>query len=212
MEVAKEPTHFIFNRFGEHPKVMMQFHTLEGAPFDWTVDRDANTKSSWHLAYENNLIVAEKENEFIREWYELFLKFTVSSFQDTEKKMIECRTNDMRWTSPYDRYLTAMDSLKAVIGCRQVLVENDPALYKNAADYYKIWSFNGFTGLQKFRYYNDYTFAYGGAINNDPEAIYRLSIDFNDATIGRVYKGIKMYSWNIRFLNAYLKKYHGNKF
>lgn len=125
--------------------------------------------------------------------------------------MIECRTNDMRWTNPYDRYLTAMDSLKAVIGCRQALVEKDPA-FKNAADYYKIWSFNGFTGLQKFRYYNDYTYAYGGNINNDPEAIYRLSIDFNDATIGKVYKGIKMYSWNIRFLNTYLERYHSNKF
>lgn len=104
-----------------------------------------------------------------------------------------------------------MDSLKAVIGCRQALVEKDPS-FKNAADYYKIWSFNGFTGLQKFRYYNDYTYAYGGNINNDPEAIYRLSIDFNDATIGKVYKGIKMYSWNIRFLNTYLERYHSNKF
>ena len=64
-----------------------------------------------------------------------------------------------------------MDSLKVVLGCRQKSIQNEQGKYqgiKNAADYYKLWSFNGFNGLQKFRYYNDYTFSFNGQINNDP--------------------------------------------
>lgn len=38
LEVAKEPAHLFYNRFGEVPKVLMQFHCLEGAPFDWKID------------------------------------------------------------------------------------------------------------------------------------------------------------------------------
>ena len=38
----------------------MQFHPIEGTPFSWQVDEAANTKSTWHLAYESNLIAAEK--------------------------------------------------------------------------------------------------------------------------------------------------------
>jgi hypothetical protein len=215
VEVAKEPTHRFFNRFGEHPKVMMQFHSLEGAPFNWEVDEAANTKATWHLAFENNMIIAEKDNEFIKEWNDLFHEFTTSPFAKTETKMIECGTNEYRWTHPHDRYLTSMDALKAVVGCRQKQVLSDPGKYaniKNAADYYKIWSFNGFNGLQKFRYYNDYTFAYGGQINNAPEAMYRVSIAFNDATIGTVYKGIKMYSWNIHFLNVFMEQNRHDNF
>lgn len=89
-----------------------------------------------------------------------------------------------------------MDALKTVIGCRQKMIEAEPSKYssvKNAADYYKVWSINGFTGLQKFRYYNDYTFSFNDDIDNDPHSFYESSIEFNDATIGKVYKGIKLY-------------------
>lgn len=108
-----------------------------------------------------------------------------------------------------------MDALKAVIGCKQKQIKSEPQKYENiynAADYYKIWAFNGFNGLQKFRYYNDYTFSFNGAIDNEPHALYKSSIPFNDATIGKVYKGIKMYSWNIHFLNIYLNNNRHNNF
>jgi hypothetical protein len=88
-----------------------------------------------------------------------------------------------------------METLNAVIGCRQNSIIAEPSAYsgiKNAADYYKIWSFNGFSGIDKFRDFNDYTFGTG----NDLQTFYRLSIDFNDATIGKVYKGFKMYAVN----------------
>jgi hypothetical protein len=143
----------------------------------------------------------------------MFHKFSMSRYQQTEDKIMECNIYDYKWTTQYDRYLTVMDALKAVIGCRQNSIIAKPSAYpgiKNAADYYKIWSFNGFNGLQKFRYYNDYTFSYGGAINNDPEGMYRLSIDFNDATIGKVYKGFKMYSRNIFYLNQFLANNYNN--
>lgn len=108
-----------------------------------------------------------------------------------------------------------MDSLKAVIGCRTKQIQASPSQYPNirhGADYYKIWGFNGFTGLQKFRFYNDYTFAFGGAVNNAPEAFYRISIAFANATIGPVYKGIKMYGFNIQSLNMFLSQYRHNEF
>lgn len=84
----------------------------------------------------------------------------------------------------------------------------------HAGDYYKLWSFNGFTGLQKFRYYNDYAFSYNidGFINNDPQGTYILSTKYNDEVIGKVYKGIKMYSWNVHFLNIFLMNNRGNNF
>jgi hypothetical protein len=28
VDIAKEPTHYIFNRYGETPKVLLQFHSL----------------------------------------------------------------------------------------------------------------------------------------------------------------------------------------
>jgi starvation-inducible outer membrane lipoprotein len=52
-----------------------------------------------------------------------------------------------------------MDSLKSVIGCRQKDIEQYPSKYPGiqyANDYYKLWAFNGFTGIQKFRAYNNY--------------------------------------------------------
>ena len=108
-----------------------------------------------------------------------------------------------------------MDSLKAVIGCRTKLIQAQPNQYpniKHGADYYKIWGFNGFSGLQKFRFYNDYAFAFGGAVSNAPEAFYRVSMAFDNATIGPVYKGVKMYGFNIQSLNQFLNQNRGNEF
>jgi hypothetical protein len=73
-----------------------------------------------------------------------------------------------KWSNKNNRYLTAMDSLKAVLGCKQNDINNNKDKYANitnAADYYKIWGFNGFTGIQKFRSYNNYANAYNSFYN-----------------------------------------------
>jgi len=41
---------------------MLQFHPFEGGMFNWTIDTKANTKVNWHLSYENNFIIAEKNS------------------------------------------------------------------------------------------------------------------------------------------------------
>jgi hypothetical protein len=61
-----------------------------------------------------------------------------------------------------------MDALKAVLGCKQNDINNNKDKYgkiAHAADYYKLWGFNGFTGIQKFRFYNNYANAYNGIVN-----------------------------------------------
>lgn len=71
--------------------------------------------------------------------------------------MKDCNTFSHKWTTKHNSYLTCMDSLKAVIGCRQMDIQNYPEKYKgivNANDYYKLWAINGFTGIQKFRHFN----------------------------------------------------------
>jgi len=68
-EVSKEPTKYFFNRFGDVPKVLMQFHPIEGGPLDWTVDETSNTKAAWHLAFESNFLAADKDSELVKEWF-----------------------------------------------------------------------------------------------------------------------------------------------
>lgn len=48
----------IFNRYGELPRVLMYFHPHFGTAFDWTYDKEANTKRLMVSAYENNLLIA----------------------------------------------------------------------------------------------------------------------------------------------------------
>jgi hypothetical protein len=86
---------------------------------DWTVDEKANTKVTWHLAYESNFLAADKDSEFVKDWFDLFLYFVKSPYPDTETKMKECNMVSHKWTNQWDRYLTVMDSLKAVLGCKQ---------------------------------------------------------------------------------------------
>ena len=58
-----------------------------------------------------------------------------------------------KWTSPENKYLMVMDSIKHVVGRRQKILEQQQDLmYKSSSDYYKIWSFPGqMVGQLKFR-------------------------------------------------------------
>lgn len=74
INIGRYPSEFIFNRYGELPKVFMLFHPHYGSPFSWKIHPQLNIKVCWHLAYENNLIIAEKGSELITEWFELFME------------------------------------------------------------------------------------------------------------------------------------------
>jgi mannosyltransferase OCH1-like enzyme len=58
INISQYPSQYIFNRFGKHPKVLMQFHPQYGGVFDWSFNKKANTKVQWLLPVENNFIAA----------------------------------------------------------------------------------------------------------------------------------------------------------
>lgn len=200
-DIAKEPTKYVFNRFGDVPRVLMQFHPIEGGLFDWQWHPSEDTRTQWHLAVESNFIAAEPRSEFVREWFDMMVHFALSTFNETVAKMAECGCEKFVWCTEEDRYLTVMDALKAVLGCRQKDIDENPGKYvskegeiRHANDYYKLWVFNGFTGIQKFRHYNNYANPF--RINRKSEYNYLLferSEDYVEQVYGPIYKAIKIY-------------------
>ena len=51
VNIAREPSQYIYNRYGKLPRLLMTFHPWYGNPADWTVDPRVSTKKSWQLAY-----------------------------------------------------------------------------------------------------------------------------------------------------------------
>jgi hypothetical protein len=61
INIGKYPSEFVFNRFGELPKVFVFWHPYYGgSPGDWRISEKYNSKSQWHLGYENGFIAADK--------------------------------------------------------------------------------------------------------------------------------------------------------
>jgi len=130
--------------------------------------------------------------------------------------MKECNIFSHKWTSPTDRYLTAMESLKCVIGRRQMDIDQHPEKYngiKHANDYYKLWTFNGFTGIQKYRYYNNYVNNFQKVDYNENNIMFhRFSEKYSDLVYGKTYKAIKLYGPNIASLNYFMITNRHNQF
>ncbi len=55
-------------------------NAIWGNPINWHMDRRYNTKSQWHLSWENNFIAAEKNTEFIKEWFDVYTEWMVTSY------------------------------------------------------------------------------------------------------------------------------------
>lgn len=49
INISRYPSQYIFNRFGKHPKVLVQFHYEYGGVMEWEVNTTANTKVQWQL-------------------------------------------------------------------------------------------------------------------------------------------------------------------
>ena len=63
----------------------MVFHPFMGQPEDWLYfgrEEGGNIKTQWHLGLENSFIAAEKGCELIKEWFEMFLEYLTSPYEE----------------------------------------------------------------------------------------------------------------------------------
>lgn len=74
VNIGKYPSQYIFNRYGHLPKVFMLWHPHYASPHTWEINKKSETKTQWLLAYENNFIAAERENELIKDWFALLVE------------------------------------------------------------------------------------------------------------------------------------------
>lgn len=186
----------------------MFFHPHFGQPFEFTYDEQANTKMMWLSALENNMIVAEPNQQFFNDWFDEYELFITIPYDLTEGKMKNYEVYNDRWTNKKDTYLAAMDSLKNTLGKKQTELkhkrQSDPSYKgpKSAHQYYGIWSMSGYRGQQKFRPHTNFDLNnFRNPYSSDNPFLYRYSKEYADGIIGEVNQLGKLYSWTIRHLN-----------
>ncbi len=105
------------------------------------------------MAYESSFIAADKESELVTEWFELLMRLYVTPYNDILKiYREECNITSHQWLGQTYHYLMVMDSVKCVLGRKQLALNREGKKeYAGASDYYKVWSFNGNMGQQKIR-------------------------------------------------------------
>jgi len=149
-----------------------------------------NTKVQWHLSYLNGFIAANKGSEFIREWLELFLVSLMSPVETVLENFDKCHITEYKWTTEKNHYLLGMDVAKCVLGKREDLIktQTEPR-YKDAMDYYKLWTISSFLGLFKLRYYTNYD-----NMNRKGEHYYltRYPQEYAEGIIGKINFFIKI--------------------
>lgn len=74
VNIARFPSKYVYNRFGEVPDVFMFWDQNFGGLFQWEISENHLTKKDWRFSIQNSFIAANKESEFIKEWYDLFLE------------------------------------------------------------------------------------------------------------------------------------------
>jgi len=60
VNIAKFPSQYIFNRYGELPSALMFWNPNFAGFLEWEIDQAANTKEGWRYSFENSIIVAVK--------------------------------------------------------------------------------------------------------------------------------------------------------
>jgi mannosyltransferase OCH1-like enzyme len=184
LNIARYPSQYIFNRYGEMPRMFMFFHPHYGQPFYWKYEKRGNTKRQDLTAYENNLIIAEPGHELLKEWIDEYALTITSDYKDTQERMRKYGVSGNSWTNPNDLYLTSMDSLKNVVGRRQKELEEkakekgyDGPLTAN--EYYGIWSMSGYRGQQKIRAHTNFdNNYYRNPQSSDNVFLYRYSQEY----------------------------------
>ena len=61
-DIASLPSQYVFNRYGEVPRMLTMFYAFSGGPGKWVVDPAFNTKTFRHIGLENSFIAAEKRH------------------------------------------------------------------------------------------------------------------------------------------------------
>lgn len=51
INIAKLPSQFIFNRYGNLPKVFITWSPISGSPETWDFNQKHNTKDQWHVSF-----------------------------------------------------------------------------------------------------------------------------------------------------------------
>ena len=218
LNIAKYPSQFVFNRFGELPKVLMFFHPHFGQPFRWDFDERANTKSMELTAYENNFIIAEPGQALFNEWIDEYELTITSPYADTKARMEKYGVKGDSWTNDNELYLTSMDSLKNVVGRKQRELDKvrDAKDYqgpRTAAEFYGIWSLSGYRGQQKIRINTNFDNSYYvNPQSSDNVFLYRHSQAYTESVLGRTNQMVKLYNWNVRHLTELIEAEHASNF
>lgn len=93
-----------------------------------------------------------------------------------------------------------MDMIKYVLGCKQrQLTETKDPRFSDAADYYKMWSMNGYLGQQKFTRHTSYE---GGG--HDNPYLRQYSQDDAEKMLGKVLHIVKLFNYPVRYLESSL--------
>lgn len=115
VNITQAPSQMIFNRYGQMPRALMFFHPHYGNAFDWTYDKQANTKQLMVSAYQSSLLIAEPNQQVFWDWLEEYGRFITTSYEQTQELMNSLGLLGDSWTSKDNSYLAVMDSIKNVI-------------------------------------------------------------------------------------------------
>ena len=95
-----------------------------------------------------------------------------------------------------------MDAIKCVVGRKQKQLRDKPkGKFKQASDYYKIWSINGYRGQQKFRGHYNFDNTYDFRFNEHNTFLFHESVEYVEGLVGKVNQLGKLYSWGLKSLN-----------
>lgn len=73
-------------------------------------------------AYENNLLIAEPNQQIFWDWLEEYGRFITTPYEQSEQMMKDIGVWGDRWTSNDNVYLAAMDSIKNVIAKKNKII------------------------------------------------------------------------------------------
>ena len=115
------------------------------------------------------------------------------------------------WTSKDNTYLAAMDSIKNVIAKKnkdildQINRNTNYNGPKSGAEFYGVWSISGYLSQQKFSAHTNFDNTYySKPHNSDNVFLWRYSDDYVRGVIGKASGLIKLYGWNIKYINKFL--------
>lgn len=206
IDIARWPTQYIYNRYGKLPRAVFSFHPWFGNSADWELDLRVHTKSQWHMGYENNFFAAEPDLPLMHEWFNETLKNVKRPWVETEKDMKKYKINGARWTQKNNHYLMPMESLKLVVARRQFdLQKAHHRYYVSASDYYRIWSFSGYLGPQKYRgEFNLVRPQHEEDIHRSLLMVRQFSQQYVEKLIGPTLHFYKFYGWDNQSLKNHL--------